>query len=189
MLESQRVELEVNRLKTDVERINQFLSRYREEIVSVPIGPGFRKRMRLIAETLGPEPEEETGASGTFLATWDEETMAVEVTAGSYQVVNTCTDVDATEGVGDRVYAKITQSSAGVFESFEISIETAERVPVELDATETFAATIHFLLAEVVTDADGNKSMVQRRVGNLTLVHQIIDGHICLWPLSVGGAA
>lgn len=132
------------------------------------------------------------GASGTFLASLvlDENGMVtgINVTAGSYHILNTNTDVPATSGDGKYVYAVIKHSNAGVFEEFKIEISQDVKDPTNLDADGEFVEFSHILLAEGMV-VDGKAVIVQRRVGNLSLVHQVIDGRLCLWAYSTGGTS
>lgn len=132
------------------------------------------------------------GASGTFLASLvlDENGMVtnINVTAGSYHILNTNTDVPATSGDGKYVYAVIKHSNAGVFEEFKIEISQTSKDPTNLDADGEFVEFSHILLAEGMV-VDGKAVIVQRRVGNLSLVHQVIDGKLCLWAYSTGGTS
>lgn len=132
------------------------------------------------------------GAGGTFLASQvvDENGMvtAINVTAGSYHILNTNTDVDATSGDGKYVYAIIEHSNAGIFKEFKIEISQTSKDPTNMDPTDKFVQFSNILLAEGMV-VDEKPKMIQRRVGNLSLVHQVISGHICLWAYSSGGTS
>lgn len=132
------------------------------------------------------------GTSGTFLASLvlDENgtVTGINVTAGSYHILNTNTDVPATSGDGKYVYAVIEHSNAGIFKEFKIEISQTSKDPTNLDSTQKFIKFSNILLAEGMV-VNGKAVMVQRRVGNLSLVHQIIDGRLCLWAYSTGGTS
>lgn len=132
------------------------------------------------------------GAGGTFLASLvvDEDGMVtgINVTAGSYHILNTNTDVDATSGDGKYVYAIIEHSNAGIFKEFKIEISQDTKDPTNMDPTDKFVQFSNILLAEGMV-VDEKPKMIQRRVGNLSLVHQVISGHICLWAYSSGGTS
>jgi hypothetical protein len=129
--------------------------------------------------------------TSTFLATVNNE--IISVTAGSYHILNTNTDVPKTPPkAGKYVYARIKHSNAGIFEEFTIEIEAETKEPTELDATEKFVEFSNILLAEEMMDDSVDPpvpKMIQRRVGNLALVHQVVSGRICLWAYSSGGAS
>ena len=136
------------------------------------------------------------GSSGTFLASLvtDEDGMVimVNVTSGSYHILNTNTDVSATSGDGKYVYAVIKHSNAGIFEEFDIEISQESKDPTNLDITGKFVEFSNVLLAEGMVDNSVDPpvtKMVQRRVGNLALVHQVVSGRICLWAYSSGGTS
>lgn len=132
------------------------------------------------------------GGGGTFLASLvvDENGMVtgINVTAGSYHILNTNTDVDATSGDGKYVYAVIEHSNAGIFKEFKIEISQETKDPTNMDPTDKFVQFSNILLAEGMV-VDKKPKMIQRRVGNLSLVHQVISGHICLWAYSSGGTS
>lgn len=132
------------------------------------------------------------GSSGTFLASLvlDENGMVtgINVTAGSYHILNTNTDVPATSGDGKYVYAVIEHSNAGIFKEFKIEISQTSKDPTNLDPTEKFIKFSNILLAEGMV-VNGKAVMVQRRVGNLSLVHQLVSGRLCLWAYSSGGTS
>jgi hypothetical protein len=129
--------------------------------------------------------------TNTFLAT--SMNGKVSVTAGSYHLLNTNTDVAKTPAkTGKYVYARIEHSNAGIFEKFTIEIEAATKQPTELDDTEKFVEFSNILLAEEMMDTSVTPAvpkMIQRRVGNLALVHQVVSGRICLWAYSSGGTS
>jgi hypothetical protein len=129
--------------------------------------------------------------TSTFLATSVD--GFIKVTAGSYHILNTNTDVTKTSRkAGKYVYARIEHSNAGIFEKFTIEIEAATKPPTELDATGKFVEFSNILLAEEMMDTSVTPpvpKMVQRRVGNLALVHQVVSGRICLWAYSSGGTS
>jgi hypothetical protein len=136
------------------------------------------------------------GSSGTFLASLvtDENGMVImiNVTSGSYHILNTNTDVPATSGDGKYVYAVIKHSNAGIFEEFNIEISQESKDPTNLDTTGKFVEFSNVLLAEGMVDNSVTPpvtKMVQRRVGNLSLVHQVVSGRICLWAYSSGGTS
>ena len=136
------------------------------------------------------------GASGTFLASLvtDEDGMVttINVTSGSYHILNTNTDVPETSGDGKYVYAVIKHSNAGIFEEFNIEISQESKDPTNLDTTGKFVEFSNVLLAEGMVDNSVTPpvtKMVQRRVGNLALVHQVVSGRICLWAYSSGGTS
>jgi hypothetical protein len=136
------------------------------------------------------------GSSGTFLASLvtDEDGMVImiNVTSGSYHILNTNTDVPAKSGDGKYVYAVIKHSNAGIFEEFTIEISQDTKDPTNLDITGKFVEFSNVLLAEGMVDTSVDPpvtKMVQRRVGNLALVHQVVSGRICLWAYSSGGTS
>jgi hypothetical protein len=135
------------------------------------------------------------GASGTFLASLKRDesgnVIGANVTAGSYHILNTNTDVSETTGDGKYVYAVIKHSNAGIFDEFSIEVSEETKDPTELDATEEFVEFSNVLLAEQMMDESDPPvpKMVQRRVGNLSLVHQVVSGRICLWAYSSGGTS
>lgn len=132
------------------------------------------------------------GASGTFLASLETnekgEVTNIKVTSGSYHILNTNTDVPAIEGDGQYVYAIIEHSNAGIFKSFKIEISQTSKEPTNLDDTSKFVQFSNVLLAEGMVSG-GKPVMVQRRVGNLSLIHQVVSGNICLWAYSSGGTS
>jgi hypothetical protein len=87
-------------------------------------------------------------------------------------------------GSGQFVYAVIEHSNAGIFQNFSIEISSATKDPTNLDSTGKFVKFSNVLLASRSGDA-----MVQYRTGNLSLVHQVVSGHICLWAYSSGGTS
>ena len=122
-----------------------------------------------------------------FKATWDSATNEVEVAGGSYHYLNTNTDVPATSGTGTYVYAVIKRLSRwDVNIEFSIEITFATKDPTNLDSEGEFVEFSNVLLAEVVPDGDTQK-MVQRRAGNFTMINQIVNGLLAVWPLSSGG--
>jgi len=122
------------------------------------------------------------GASGTFLASLVDGNISV--TSGSYHILNSSTSVSAMAGSGQFVYAVIEHSNAGIFQNFSIEISSATKDPTNLDSTGKFVKFSNVLLASRSGDA-----MVQYRTGNLSLVHQVVSGHICLWAYSSGGTS
>ena len=132
------------------------------------------------------------GASGTFLASLetdkDGQVTNIKVTAGSYHILNTNTDVPATAGDGKYVYAIIEHSNAGVFKSFKIEISQSSKEPTNLNKTGKFVEFSNILLAEGMV-VGGEPVMIQRRVGNFSLIHQLVSGRLCLWAYSSGGTA
>jgi len=132
------------------------------------------------------------GGGGTFLASLefnpDGTVKGVKVTAGSYHILNTNTDVEKMSGSGDYVYAIIEHSNAGIFKEFKIEISSTSKDPTNMDPTDKFVQFSNVLLAEKMT-VDEKPKMIQRRTGNLSLVHQVVSGHICLWAYSSGGTS
>jgi len=132
------------------------------------------------------------GASGTFLASLvtneDGQVTNIKVTAGSYHILNTNTDVPATEADGKYVYAIIEHSNAGIFKSFKIEISQSSKDPTNLDGTGKFVKFSNILLAEGMV-VEGKPVMVQRRAGNFSIVHQLVEGRLCLWVYSSGGTS
>ena len=130
---------------------------------------------------------------GTFIASLrtneDGVVIGVDVSSGSYHILNTNTDVPESSGNGNYVYAIIEHSNAGIFESFKIEISGGTKQPTEMDSTGKFVKKSNVLLAEQMTDSEGNPIIIQRRTGNLSLVHQVVSGHICLWAYSSGGTS
>ena len=122
------------------------------------------------------------GASGTFLASLVDGNISV--TSGSYHILNTNTPVLAMSGSGQFVYAIIEHSNAGIFQDFRIEISSVTKDPTNLDGTGKFVKFSNVLLATRSGD-----TMLQHRVGNFSLVHQVVSGHICLWAYSSGGTA
>ena len=131
-------------------------------------------------------------ASGTFLASLEKnengQVTNIKVTAGSYHILNTNTDVPKIEGDGKYVYAIIEHSNPGVFKSFKIEISQTSKDPTNLDGAGKFVEFSNILLAEGMVK-DDQPIMVQRRVGNLSLIHQLVSGRLCLWAYSSGGTA
>ncbi|MFN4909422.1 MAG: hypothetical protein ACK5H0_10375 [Bacteroidota bacterium] len=142
--------------------------------------------------TGGEVLQEGGGVSGTFLVSHrlgeDGTVVGIDVTAGSYHILNTNTDVPAKSGDGKYVYAVIEHSTAGVFKEFKIEISQTSKDPVNLDAQDEYIQFSNILLAEGMV-VGGKPVMVQRRVGNLSLVHQIVNGKLCLWAYSSGGTS
>lgn len=132
------------------------------------------------------------GAGGTFLASLetneDGQVTNIKVTAGSYHILNTNTDVPATAADGKYVYAIIEHSNAGIFKSFKIEISYSSKDPTNLDSTGKFVKFSNILLAEGMV-VNGKPVMVQRRAGNFSIVHQLVEGRLCLWVYSSGGTS
>ena len=132
------------------------------------------------------------GGGGTFLASLvlneDKEVTGINVTAGSYHILNTNTDVPATSGDGKYVYAVIEHSNAGIFKEFKIEISQDSKDPTNLDEEGKFIQFSNILLAEGMT-VNKVPRMIQRRVGNLSLIHQLVSGRLCLWAYSSGGTS
>jgi hypothetical protein len=116
------------------------------------------------------------GASGTFLASYSEDTGETSVTGGYYGILNTFTEVSPKTGTGGYVYAIIRHSNAGVFESFALEITSSVKNPTNLDGTGKFVQFSNVLLAAVI-----GSSVTQYRTGNFVLIHQLVNGRVCLW--------
>ena len=128
-----------------------------------------------------------TGDKFPFYAIWNSVTDDVFVYGGSYHYLNTNTDVPRTEGKGTYVYAVIKRLSRwDVDIEFSIEITFDTKAPTELDSEGDFVEYSNVLLAEVIT-ANGDRRMVQRRAGNFTMINQIVNGLLAVWPLSSGG--
>ena len=123
------------------------------------------------------------GASGTFLASYSEDTGETSVTGGYYGILNTFTEVSPKTGTGGYVYAIVRHSNAGVFESFALEITSSVKNPTNLDGTGKFVQFSNVLLAAVI-----GSSIKQYRTGNFVLINQVINGKLCLWPYSTGGS-
>lgn len=124
------------------------------------------------------------GASGTFLASYDKDKNETSVSGGYYGILNDFTYVGEIKGSGQHAYAIIEHSNAGVFSSFKIEISSSTKDPTNLDGTGKFVKFSNVLLAS----KDG-ETMKQYRTGNFVLIHQVINGKLCLWPYSTGGSA
>ena len=128
-----------------------------------------------------------TGVKFPFYAIWDSVTNDVFVYGGSYHYLNTNTDVQKTEGNGTYVYAVIKRLSRwDVNIKFSIEITHNIKDPTILDSENNFIEFSNVLLAEVIT-VNGDIKMVQRRFGNFTMINQIVNGLLAVWPLSSGG--
>jgi hypothetical protein len=107
-------------------------------------------------------------------------------------ILNTNTDVPKMSGDGKYVYAVIEHSNAGIFKEFKIEVSGTTKDPTNLDDGGNFVKFSNILLAERMTDNSVDPpvpKMVQRRVGNLALIHQLVSGRLCLWAYSSGGTA
>ena len=148
------------------------------------------------SSTLPPHKSGGGGASGTFLASLKSDesgnVTGAYVTAGAYMILNTNTDVPKMSGDGKYVYAIIEHSNAGIFKEFKIEVSETTKDPTNLDDDGKFVEFSNILLAEQMMDESVDPpvpKMVQRRVGNLALVHQVVSGRICLWAYSSGGTS
>lgn len=132
------------------------------------------------------------GSSGTFLASYETDEygsiIGTNVTSGSFHILNTNTDVPAQFGDGMYVYAVIEHRNAGIFKSFKIEITSSTKGPTNLDGSGKFVEFSNILLAEGMM-VEGVRTMIQRRAGNFSLVHQLVDGRLCLWAYSSGGTS
>jgi hypothetical protein len=165
-----------------VSRIEAFLSQFNKMTITADIvGMGINK-LDVLARYQGKGKK-----SGSFICSYSD--GAISVGPGGYHVLNTNTDVPKTDPQkGSFAYAVIQHGSAGTFGSFEIEVTSSAKDPTNLDSGGDYVEFSNVLLAEVVGTGDDAK-FVQRREGNLSLVHQVIDGKLCLWPLCTGGSA
>jgi hypothetical protein len=129
----------------------------------------------------------DSATSMPFEVSWNSKTNAVKVAGGSYHYLNTNTYVPATSGTGTYVYAVIKRLSRwDVSIEFSIEVTSTTKDPTNLDSEEEFIEFSNVLLAEVIPDGDKQR-MVQRRAGNFTMINQIVNGLLAVWPLSSGG--
>ena len=139
------------------------------------------------AETASCISYDEEESIFPFKATWNPLTNNVKVAGGSYHYLNTNTDVPKTSGTGTYVYAVIKRLSGwDVNIEFSIEVTSTTKDPTNLDSEGAFVEFSNVLLAEVITVGDRQK-MVQRRAGNFTMINQIVNGLLAVWPLSSGG--
>ena len=138
----------------------------------------------------GSDQSDSSGSGGSrfpFEVSWNSETSEVKVAGGSYHYLNTNTDVSKTSGTGSYVYAVIKRLSRwDVNIEFSIEVTSATKNPTNLDSEGDFVEFSNVLLAEVIPVGDRQK-MVQRRAGNFTMINQIVNGLLAVWPLSSGG--
>lgn len=166
-----------------VERLEMFLAGFqREKIVANLVGRGI-SMLDVLAIPTGKsksgDPFEVTSGGAGKLA----------VSAGSYQIGNTSTDVDETAAAaGTYAYARIKQDISGTLIAFEILISPSTKPQTEINDSgeSSFVEFSNVLLAEVVT-VGGSSRVVQRRAGNLLISTWVIDGYPALWAESTGG--
>lgn len=146
------------------------------------------KRAICLAKPIGAG----SATAGSFICSLNRATGEITVSSGSYQYpISTNTDVAATgPQSGTYVYARIRQTSDGGLETdgFSITIEGSTLPPFQRDAGDTFVEYSNVLLAEVI--GSGNEAqIIQRRIGNLSLVYRLINGSYCLWAETTGGGS
>lgn len=176
-------------LTREVESLKQMFVGKGPQVIRVPSGvDGFNKTYEVLAEQLGDEPVD-AAAAGTFLCSYSATDGTISVGPGGYEhPLGTNTDVpEKAASAGKYAYIIIKHKSAGVFDSFKIEVSSTTKDPVNKDTTDTFAEFSNCLLAEVVGSGD-TAQLVQRRVGNLTLYHRVVDGELCLWPETTSGS-
>jgi len=163
-----------------VSRIEAFLSQFKKMTITADlVGLGTNK-LDVLAVLQGKVKK-----SGSFICSYSD--GSISVGPGGYHILNT--DVPKTDPQkGNYVYAVIQHSSAGTFGSLEIEVTSNAKDPTNLDSGGNYVEFSNVLLAEVVGTGQDAK-FVQRREGNLSLVHQVINGKIGLWPLCTGGSA
>ena len=128
-------------------------------------------------------------SAGSFQCSYSKTKGEIKVRKGSYQYpIGTNVEVEKKEGAGKYAYAVIKQLSSGGLDSFAIEITSATKEPTNMSKDGTFLEFSNVLLAEVIGDGDTAK-LVQRRVGNLSLIYRLVNGSLCLWAETTGGAA
>jgi len=180
------LESENRSLRSDVKGLLQLTNGCRNHIVQVPSGePGMNLSMSLIGSLRGPAE----GGLASFVCSYSKKTGTISVGDGSYQYpLGTNVDVKNHKGAGIYAYAVIKQTAGGGLEKFTIEISSATKDPTNMSTDNSFVQFSNVLLAEVVGSGLDAK-LAQRRIGNLSLIHRLINGAFCLWPETTGGSA
>ena len=174
-------------LEREVRTLMGFFVGKNPTTIAVPSGvEGTNFTFEVMAQPLGAVPADD---GRSFIGSYSTADGTIEVGPGSYQYpLGTNTDVKTTDAAaGKYVYAVIEQDSEGAFSGFEIKITSETKDPVVMDATDRFVEFSNVLMAEVVGSGD-TAELVQRRIGNLSLIHRLINGSFCIWPETTGGS-
>lgn len=123
-----------------------------------------------------------------FSCSYSAEDGTISVAAGSYEYpLGTNTDVEATPAAaGQYAYLIIKQLEGGGLSEFTVEVSSTTKDPTNRDAGDTFVEYSNVLLAGVVGTGDA-ATLVQRRLGNVSLIYRLINGAFCLWPETTGG--
>ena len=131
----------------------------------------------------------------SFAGSYNSDTGVLTIGKGSYEYpLGTNVDVQATSGTGDYAYAVIKQNAGGGLVEFKTEASASTKDPTNRDAADEYVEFSNVLLGEVmaIPDPEGGPdtyTFIQRRTGNLSLIHRIINGSFCLWPETTGGSS
>jgi hypothetical protein len=181
-------EARIFELEREVRTLLNFFAGKTPTNISVPSGvPGLNYTYDVMAMQLGAVPDD---TAGSFICSYSNSDGTIEVGPGSYQYpIGTNVDVETTDAAaGKYVYAELKQNEDGGLAEFTIRITSDTKDAIVMSGDNTFVEFSNCLLAEVVGSGD-TAELIQRRVGNLSLIYRIINGSFCLWPETTGGAS
>lgn len=152
------------------------------------------KTPEAFAQNAVPGDEGGGGSAGTFKCTFNLEEGSIAIGKGSYQYpIGTNVDVPGIAAdVGKYAYACIKQASGGGLatgsDKFKLEVTSTAKDAINMDAGDEFVEWSNILLAEVVGTGN-NAKLIQRRVGNLSLIYRLINGKFCLWGETTVGSS
>lgn len=179
-------EARIFELEREIRTLQGFFVGKNPTTIAVPSGvEGTNFTFEVMAQPLGAVPADD---GRSFICSYSSSDGTIEVGPGSYQYpIGTNTDVKETDATaGKYVYAVIEQDDEGGLASFEIEVSSGTKDAVVMSSDGTFVEFSNVLLAEVVGSGD-EAELVQRRIGNLSLIYRVINGSFCLWPETTGG--